>query len=192
MLENETFAWKLNCDGNIYLAHRSIPSLSSSLRTRLRFGRMAGESLLWSSLIDCRSGLDAFRLALILKAPHAENKQIFIFSLMVSGVTAIMKNAILDFRPFVYLCFFLLFLFFKLLWIIVIRFFSSHSGCSASFIYLFDRFTNPFRASRWKERIATFACLCCDCNTSITLWAIFHNCPTFYHFFHTQNAIKTT
>lgn len=64
----------------IYLAHKSIPSLSSSLRTRLRFGRMAGESLLWSSLIDCRSGLDAFRLALILKSPHAENKQIYIFS----------------------------------------------------------------------------------------------------------------
>lgn len=50
----------------IYLAQRSIPSLSSSLRTRLRFGRIAGTSLLWSFFNVCRSGLDAFRLALKL------------------------------------------------------------------------------------------------------------------------------
>lgn len=48
-----------------YLAQRSIPSLSSSLRTRLRFGRIAGTSLLWS-LFTCRSGLEAFLLALNL------------------------------------------------------------------------------------------------------------------------------
>lgn len=172
----------------IYLAQRSIPSLSSSLRTRLRFGRIAGASLLWSSLIDCRSGLDAFRLALI----YSINKQ-YIFLVRRLGLlikeNKTKKNFI---RNFVYLCLFLLFLFFKLLWIIVIWFFSSYSGCSASFIDFFDSFTNSFRASSTEECIATFTWFCCDRNSAITFWAIFWNCPTFYHCFKLNSTFTTS
>lgn len=52
-------------DKNTYFAHRSIPSLSSSLRTRFRLGRIAG-ALSCSSFIVCRSGLVAFRLTYVV------------------------------------------------------------------------------------------------------------------------------
>lgn len=62
----------------IYLAQRSIPSLSSSLRTRFRFGRIAGESLSWSSFTVCRSGLETFRLTFIFVVVEYKQWQIIV------------------------------------------------------------------------------------------------------------------